>query len=120
MHLPYGMKRRIVDSLKGFPEVEEAWLFGSQARGDATADSDIDLMLVHGKDTASLSEDISILSHAANSLRWLHQPPYEMEYDLVPCSRRAFDEGFDGHFGGPLIKAVHKEGELLYAKPAGH
>jgi uncharacterized protein len=36
----------IGDVLRGFPEVAAAWLFGSEARGQARPDSDVDIALL--------------------------------------------------------------------------
>lgn len=36
----------IADVLRGFPEVAAAWLFGSEARGEARPDSDVDIALL--------------------------------------------------------------------------
>ena len=40
------MKARLAEELSRFPEVAAAWLFGSVARGEATAESDVDVGLV--------------------------------------------------------------------------
>ena len=38
-----GLAQRLADALRDRPEIEEAYLFGSRARGDAGAHSDIDV-----------------------------------------------------------------------------
>ena len=38
--------RRLRERLSGWPDLNAAWLFGSVARGEATSDSDIDLLIV--------------------------------------------------------------------------
>lgn len=38
--------RRLRDRLSAWPDLHGAWLFGSVARGDASSDSDIDLLIV--------------------------------------------------------------------------
>jgi predicted nucleotidyltransferase len=38
--------RRLGERLSGWSDVHAAWLFGSVARGEATSDSDIDLLIV--------------------------------------------------------------------------
>ena len=46
MHPPEEIKARLDPVLQKYPEVQAAFLFGSQAEGTATAESDIDLALV--------------------------------------------------------------------------
>lgn len=38
--------RRLRDRLSKWPDLHGAWLFGSVARGDATRDSDVDLLII--------------------------------------------------------------------------
>jgi predicted nucleotidyltransferase len=38
--------RRLRERLSGWPDLDEAWLFGSVARGDADRESDIDILIV--------------------------------------------------------------------------
>ena len=57
------LKKKIRDVLVRYPQVEEAVLYGSRARGDYKNGSDIDLML-HGEDALTHT----ILSRIANDL----------------------------------------------------
>ena len=54
-----GIEARLRFALRGFPGVEEAFLYGSYARGDERATSDLDLMVVGSVDHEALSERIT-------------------------------------------------------------
>ena len=79
-------------------------LFGSAARGEATADSDIDLLVVmpdgtHRRHTAQrLYRDISNIGTA---------------FDLVVATASDLDK--HGNTAGLIYQSVLKEGKLLYA-----
>lgn len=51
-----GVEGRLHDALEGLPGVEEAFVFGSYARGEDRATSDIDLMVVGTVTRRALSE----------------------------------------------------------------
>ncbi len=54
-----GVEARLRLALKGIPGVEEAFLYGSYARGTERATSDLDLMVVGSVDQELLSERIT-------------------------------------------------------------
>jgi predicted nucleotidyltransferase len=78
-------------------------LFGSHARGDATEDSDVDLMLI---------ED-DIQDQAAESVR-LHRvlKGLILPVDLLPVSRRDFDYWRDTP--GNVFFEAAAEGKVIY------
>ena len=51
--MPYGLKEKVIDQIKkvfsSYPEVEEAILYGSRAKGNYSNGSDIDLVLKGSK-----------------------------------------------------------------------
>jgi len=54
-----GVEGRLRLALRGVPGIEEAFVYGSYARGDERATSDLDLMLVGSVDQELLSERIT-------------------------------------------------------------
>lgn len=66
----------VIAYLKSQP-VKKVWLFGSFAEGDATADSDVDLLIEY-----DYNEKIGILKHAEIILAL--ESILEKEVDLVP------------------------------------
>ena len=50
-----GIEARLRAALQGIPNIEEAFLYGSYARGDDRATSDLDLMVVGSVDQELLS-----------------------------------------------------------------
>jgi predicted nucleotidyltransferase len=51
-----GVDALIETALSGIAGIEEAWIFGSQARGTERSSSDIDLLVIGPVDRAALSE----------------------------------------------------------------
>jgi predicted nucleotidyltransferase len=78
-------------------------LFGSQARGDADTDSDIDVLVVL-KGQVNPGEEIKRTSHISASL--------SLQYDEV-ISRLFMDEHQFIHRNSPLLRNIRKEGIVL-------
>lgn len=80
-----------------FPSVERVILFGSRARGDADATSDIDLAVeCPGADYAEWS-----------MIRSMREPPYTFDHvDIV-----RFDKA-----SAPLQEEIRRDGKTLYEK----
>jgi len=95
----------IAAALAARPGVERVILFGSYARGDAGADSDLDLLVVVGQ-----AESVF---HAAADLRRAIRG-CEYPVDLLVRTRsqiREYEE--DGDF---FFARVRREGRVLYAR----
>jgi uncharacterized protein len=75
-------------------------LFGSQARGEALRDSDIDVLVVL-KGTVDLGEEIKKTSNVVAEL--------SLEYDQV-ISRLFIDESRFNSYKSPLLQNIRREG----------
>jgi len=82
-------------------------LFGSQARGDAGADSDIDLLVILDDDTPA---DKLTLKAGFESRRG-----YRRATDVIPCRESVFQRKRD--ITGTLSYAASHEGVVVYERP---
>ncbi|MCY1055520.1 nucleotidyltransferase domain-containing protein [Nannocystis sp. SCPEA4] len=62
---------------------QQVWLFGSRARGEATADSDWDLLVVVPDETPEDELDPLVI--------WQLRKQADVRADVVPCHRHDFD-----------------------------
>jgi predicted nucleotidyltransferase len=97
--------REIVQRLVDAFEPEAIYLFGSHARGEEVADSDLDLMVVVS-DTAAPERRGSRLAYRA--LRGTG-----VAADVLVWTRSEFDRRL--HLRASLPSTVVREGKLLYA-----
>ena|SRR5437867_12365515 len=101
-----GLTDRIVSALRHTVPVEEIWLFGSCARGDAKPDSDLDLLVVladnHGLARPTLA--------CYRAIRKLHAG---IPADVLAISRSRWAREQAHPFG--LFGDVSREGIRLYA-----
>jgi predicted nucleotidyltransferase len=54
-----GVEARLAEALAGIAEIEEAFVYGSYARGEERASSDLDLLVIGSVDQKLLSERVS-------------------------------------------------------------
>jgi predicted nucleotidyltransferase len=76
-------------------------LFGSHARGEATLESDVDLMLV-------LEDGTNLMQAGLAAYRALFPPP--CGFDILPISESDFNNGET-----LISRIVAREGKVLYA-----
>ena len=86
--------RKIIDVVRKFKDseskkygIEEIVLFGSQAEGTASQDSDVDLIVIvkdEIKDKAALMTNLV--------REWHSKPSIDLPVDFLPYSRREFAE----------------------------
>jgi predicted nucleotidyltransferase len=97
------MVRRIVERF----DPEKIILFGSQARGDAGPDSDIDLLVVMETDSRRRSAvEIGVALHAMG-----------IPKDVVVITPEEFERRKD--IVGTVAYPAHHEGRRLYERPHG-
>lgn len=97
-----GVEARLRVALGDLPGVEEAFLYGSYARGDERATSDLDLMIVGSVDQETLSEQIT------NAERDLGRDVNPTTYDREELERLQ-GEGdlfIEGVWRGPRIQLL--------------
>jgi predicted nucleotidyltransferase len=98
------MVQAIVDAV----EPEQVYLFGSRARGDQRADSDIDLMVVEREPFGAGRSRLQEIRRIQRLLRSFRAP-----IDVLVYSRDEFDRW--RHSPNHVIGGCCREGRLLYA-----
>jgi predicted nucleotidyltransferase len=84
-------------------KLSQTILFGSQARGEATPDSDIDILIVL-KGKINPGEEIKRTSYLVAQL--------SLEYNQV-ISRLFIDEEKFNNYNSPLLQNIRKEGIIF-------
>ena len=87
-------------------DLEVVLLYGSVARGDATPESDIDVMIISRKKEAVYEQAADIRYH--NDLK------YETLTTLIVTSPEQFEEQLA--WGDPFLAEVLREGEAIYGR----
>ena len=91
----------VAEKLMAFPEVERVVLFGSRARGDAAARSDIDLAVACPRADAKVWSDIVEAAEDASTL---------LQIDLVRMDTAPAE----------LLAEIAREGRVLYERHSSH
>ena len=101
--MEFGLNDQEVSALRdvfaAFPEVEEAIIYGSRARGTNRVSSDIDITL-KGKDLTYLQ--LALLDAQIDDLYL----PYFVDLSLFSKLRNE-----------DLLESINREGKVLYRKP---
>jgi predicted nucleotidyltransferase len=106
--LPRDWKRRLVAALVE-PDVERILLFGSRARGDAGAHSDLDLLIVRCTEQRFLERIGAIYDRLAGAALRLNVDVDVLVYTPAEYERMLADEN-------PLVTRATSEGKVLYER----
>lgn len=104
---------RMTERIEGWPvTAENVTMFGSAARGDGGADSDIDLLVVRRDAVDAIDEgwDRQVAALAEDIANWTGNAAHVVEYRSEELRVAASD-------GLPLIAALLAEGIHLYGVP---
>lgn len=100
--LKYGLKEKLFDSLKDLKGLKEAYIFGSYAKGEFSAESDIDILLIG--DHSSIE---------AKRLFFEIQKHLQKEFNIVDFTESEYkrrkknkDEFIRNIFEGKIIKII--------------
>lgn len=94
---------RIREVLRRVAPDAQSILFGSEARGDAHPDSDIDILILINKDQVTLKEEQEIA-----------YPLYDIEFETgIIISPRIFPKKFWNKLVTPFYENVMREGIVL-------
>ena len=88
---------KIVDFLKKDGRVEKAWIFGSFARGDDNADSDVDLMIRYSDKASGTLFDYA-----------------DIQYRLQNLLQKKIDLSEEGYIKPFAWKTIQKDLKLIY------
>ena len=100
----------LVDAMVREVSPEKIILFGSRARGEAVAESDIDLLIV---DTRTFGPEHSRWKEMAKL--WDLAARFRMPVDILLYSRDEMDKWRDSR--NHVIGRATREGRLLYERP---
>ena len=96
------LKEKLSASLRNLKELKEAYIFGSYARGDFSAESDIDILLIG-----------SHSSIEAKRLLFELQKHLQREFNIVDFTEKEYarrkknkDEFIENIFEGKIIKII--------------
>lgn len=105
LDVPTLIERMVKRIVKKF-HPEQIILFGSQARGDASPDSDIDLLVV-------MPVEGSVCEKRLDIRQALHDIPIPIDVVVTPPEEFAWRKDIVGTIEWPATR----EGKVLYARP---
>lgn len=105
-----ALLRRMVKAIVDEVDPEQVILFGSRARGDATADSDVDLVVV---ETLPFGKGRDRRAEATRL--WRALAGFDISKDILVYSRDEVEYWRDS-LNHALARAL-REGEVLYERP---
>ena len=107
-----GVLERMVETIVAEVNPESIILFGSRVRGDANADSDVDLMVVEegpfGPERNGHTETVRLIYALAD---------FPVAKDILVCSREEVEYWRDSL--NSVVAEALREGEVLYERPQG-
>ena len=112
--VPRECMQRIVDSLRSVAPVQRVYVFGSNARGEQTPESDIDLFAIVDEGEPSTWEwgvDMRM------ALRWLtafSEDGLPKGKDVLYCTQREFEQRKEVPWR--IERDVDEEGVLVYVR----
>lgn len=96
---------RMINSIVSVVPTHSVYIFGSYARKEDTAESDIDIYVVTSKNDSKI--DYDAMADAGVALWWLRKPK-----DIICLSKKEFDRRKRRNTG--LERMVAKEGVKVY------
>ena len=109
-HVDEALLQRMTAAIVDEADPERVILFGSRARGDAGADSDVDLIVV---ESAPFGEDRD--RHVEETRLWRALASFHVPKDLLVYSRDEVEYWRDS-LNNVLARAL-REGRVLYERP---
>lgn len=103
MHVAEGLLQKIVRRMLEVSQPDRIILFGSAARGQMTADSDIDLLVLESSPDEPRQESVRL----RNALRGLGYP-----FDVMVMATERFEETKE--IIGGLAYPANKYGRVIY------
>jgi uncharacterized protein len=98
--------KELLDPVIAYFHPRRVILFGSRARGDAGADSDIDLLVIVDDDTP--------LEKLTLEAGWESRRGYHRATDVIPVRESVFQHR--RHIVGTLSEAASAEGKIVYER----
>ncbi len=103
--LPDSLKQIIIDRILSISSPEKIILFGSYARGEATADSDVDLLVVYANLTKKRPMAVAIRRALADLM---------ISKDVIVTTPKEIEDY--GDMVGTVLRPALREGQILYER----
>jgi len=105
--------RDIATTIRDACEPDRIVVFGSHARGDATPDSDLDILVIMETDR----REVDRISEVARLLRKYRLPPYLIPMDILVKTPAEVQERLA--MGDQFLHQILAEGEVAYERVMG-